>query len=260
MLKNYFRTIICLTLVFSFLSFTQTAKAQVGGSSFFGSRGEFSVTVAGGYFQKNIYTVENSAPRFFLKGQYGLSNRVDFFAQVGAAKLTLTVPGQTRIIFRDKHRLAYGAGMIIRPLTFEPLRLSTFFSGQINRFVNKPSVQTNSRVAGSDVIESSALNYDWREADLKMGLSKAFRSLNIYSGVNIKFIQRIETRVEKLIFNGATVTESRQSGEYNSGAIVSPMIGAELLLPARLSLNFEVSANSDTDFVFFIGISQTGRP
>jgi ATP-dependent phosphoenolpyruvate carboxykinase len=41
---------------------------------------------------------------------------------------------------------------------------------------------------------------------------------------------------------------------------MSPLFGLDLHLPSRLKFSLELSANSETDFAVYFGLSQTGKP
>lgn len=230
---------------------------QVNGPLAIKHKSHFAVTVGAGQFQRTISGTENKSWRYFLKAGYAVTGHLDFFAQIGATKLELLSGGQ---VFQDKLRLAYGVGINFRPFYMKGLGVSPVISGQVMRFISRPKRETETTVSESSVTEVHELKYDWREGVINAGLVKEFSALNLYGGVNVRFIHREETRTEALRFNGNQVSGSKESATFQSGALISPVFGTELFFPARIILSLEVSANSHSDYVVFVGLSQIGRP
>lgn len=237
------------------------AKAQpAGGPLLTGTHAELTVSLDAGYFKKTIGGVENRSRRMFLRATYGLAGRLDLFGILGLAKLQLELVDSTGAELEDKFRPAYGAGFSLRMLRLHGIGMSVFMTGHVIRFKSTPSNTRTFQVEGADVSQVLEVDYDWREANINLGLAQDLKFMTVYGGVNLKYIERDEEKVEKLVFGGEGVAVASQSGTYKSGVLAMPLLGAEIKLPARLRLNFEAAAGSDSDFTFYIGVSQTGSP
>lgn len=225
-----------------------------------GTHDELTMSFDGGYFRKTIGGVDNKSPRMFLRATYGLAGRIDFYGILGLAKLRLENVDSTGADLDQKFQPAYGAGFSLRILRLDGLGLSLFTTGQVLRFKSTPSNTRKFQVESAEVSHVLEVDYDWREANLNLGLAQDLKFMTLYGGANLKYIERDENKVEKLLFGGGGVSISSQKGLYKSGMLATPLAGAEIKLPARLRLNFEAAAASDTDFTFYVGISQTGSP
>ena len=246
---------------FSILSGIRSLNAQpAGGPIFASSKNEFTISVDGGHFTKRIFRVKHDSRRFFLKGTYGISDRFEFFGRVGLMNLELTLADSARTTLDDGFRLAYGGGLTLRVLEFERLRLSFFFSGQFFRVVSRPEAETSLSFAGAPALQVLQMKYDWREGGLTFGVSKQIGSINFYTGATARIIQRYETKIEKIVFGGRSANEIREKGKYTSGLLMSPLFGLDLNLPSRLKISLELSANNESDFAVYFGLSQTGKP
>lgn len=245
-----------VTILVSVTPFMLCAQ-QLSGPLSIKQKGRFSVTVGAGQLRRTISDTENKSSRFFLKTGYGITDRVDFFAQIGGTKLEL-LSGED--VFRDKLRPVYGVGMTFRPFEITSLRIAPVLSGQVIRFISRPKVETVTTVSGTRVTEVHELKYDWQEAVLNAGVLKELSALNLYAGINIKFIHRDETRTESLRSNGNQVSGSQESTTYQSGALIAPLLGAEMLFSSRIIVSFEVSATNNSDYIVFVGLSQIGKP
>lgn len=224
------------------------------------SHREITVSITGGYFRKNIHGIEYNSPRYILKGILGLARFLDIFGEIGVAKVTLVMPDDTQSNLESKYQMAFGAGINIRLLYIPRYRFSLFISGQLFRFTSKPSSENVSFLAGSQVVQVLELKYDWRDALFNAGLTKDWGVVNFYCGLHAKTIQRLETRIDKIIINGGDESETKQTGEYLSGLETSPFIGLDLNLPSQLKLSLEITGRNRSDFAFYIGLSQTGKP
>jgi len=251
------RAVTIFGICISFLSPFVLHAQQASGPLSIKQENQFAVTLNAGQFQRTIADMENKSARYFLKAGYSLTSRVDVFVQAGVTKLELQ-SGELR--FQDSLRPIYGIGVNFRPLILNTLRTALFINGQVLRFVSRPQAESIRTISGSQVTEVDEFKYDWREAVLNLGLVKEWSSVNLFGGINVRFIQREETRTEALILNQNPGTETRTSTTFQSGAIITPQLGVELLLPSRIILSLEVAANDDSDYVLFVGLSQIGRP
>jgi hypothetical protein len=248
-------------LLLYFSTFSPSLFAQPAGMPILTqSDRQVTLSITGGYFQKNINGITYNSPRYLLKGILGLVGFLDLFAEVGVAKVTLDISDGTQARLDGKYQLAYGGGLNIRYFHLPRYRFSLFISGQIFRFVANPSSR-NSRILGNtEVLQVVELKYDWREVSLNTGFVKGWGVANFYIGLNAKIIQRLETKIDKIIVNGGGDSSSSQSGEYLSGLESRPFIGLDLKLPSKLTVSLELLARNRSDFVFYIGLSQTGSP
>ena len=250
----------CL-IFFSILGGIRSLNAQpAGGPMFTNSKNEFTISVVGGHFTKRIFRVKHDSRRFFLKGTYGIGDRLDFFGRVGLMNLELTLSDSARTVLDDGFRIAYGGGMTLRIMDFEQLRLSFFLTGQVFRVISRPEAETALSFSGSPALQVLQMKYDWREGNLTFGVSKQIRSINFYTGASAKIIQRYETKIDKIVFGGRSANENREKGRYISGLLMSPLFGLDLNLPSRLKISLELSANNESDFAVYFGLSQTGKP
>jgi len=247
----------CSLIFFSILEGTEKLNAQPAGMPIYteGNQ-EFTISLEGGFFTKRIYGIKNESRRFFLKGSYGLSSYLDVYGLFGLTNLSLTLADSAHTLLDDGFKAAYGAGFSLRILAFERLQMSLFFNGQLIRFVNKPASESTLGF-GTQVLQ---LNYDWREANLTFGLTKKIGAANFYGGINIKIIQRFETKIDRLVFSGQNTMANQVKGKFNSGLLTSPVFGIDLALPSRLKISLEMSANNESDFAVYFGLSQTGKP
>ncbi|MFQ5706875.1 MAG: hypothetical protein ACE5HO_05460 [bacterium] len=85
-------------------------------------------------------------------------------------------------------------------------------------------------------------------------------SLITYATARGRFVQRLETAIDKLVLSDGGVSQHRRTGEYLSGFEAGAIVGSEFDLPSRLNLSFETAARNSSDFAFSIGLSQTGKP
>ena len=247
----------CILIFFSILSSAGELIAQPAGAPIYTeSNGEFTISLDGGFFTKKIFNIKNESRRFFLKGSYGLSSKLDIYGLFGLTNLSLTLADSARTLLDDGFKIAYGGGLSLQILNFESLQTSLFFNGQMIRFISKPASESILGF-GTQILQ---FNYDWREANLTFGLTKKIGAANFYGGINAKIIQRYETKIDKLVFSGQNTTENRVTGWYTSGLLMSPLFGLDLHLPSRLKFSLELSANSETDFAVYFGLSQTGKP
>ncbi len=246
-----------ILIFFSILSSAGELVAQPAGAPIYTEgNGEFTISLDGGFFTKKIFRIKNESRRFFLKGSYGLSSYLDFYGLFGLTNLSLTLADSARTVLDDGFKAAYGGGLSLRILVFERMQMSLFFNGQLIRFISKPASESTLGF-GTQVVQ---LNYDWREANLTFGLTKKIGAANFYGGINTKIIQRFETKIDKLVFSGQNSTATRVKGKYTSGLLTSPLFGLDLNLPSRLKISFELSANNESDFAFYIGLCQRGKP
>lgn len=248
-------------LFFTILGLVESAEAQPAGGPIF-SNGENKLTIGidGGQFSKKIFGTKNNSRRFFLRGCYGVTGRLDFFGLLGFVNMELTLADSAQTVLDDGYRIAYGGGLTFRVLQFESLQASLFLTGQIFRFVSKPSVETLLSFGGAPASQVLQLNYDWREADFSGGFSKQIKSMVFYVGVSAKIIQRFETKIDKLVFSGQSGVESTEKGKFSSGVLLSPLAGLDWHLPSRLKISMEITANNEQDFAIYFGISQAGKP
>jgi len=244
-------------IFFSILGVAEKLDAQPAGVPIHTeSNNEFTISLDGGFFTKKIFGIKNESRRFFFKGSYGLNSRIDIYGLFGLTNLRLTLADSARTVLDDGFKVAYGGGLALRILAFERLQMSLFFNGQLIRFISKPASESTLGF-GTQVVQ---LNYDWREANLIFGLTKKIGAANFYGGINAKIIQRFETKTDKLVFSGQNSTATRVKGKYSSGLLMSPLFGLDLNLPSRLKVSLELSANNESDFAFYIGLSQRGKP
>ncbi|MFQ6113149.1 MAG: hypothetical protein ACE5NG_03555 [bacterium] len=223
------------------------------------SHRELTVGISGGYFRKDIDGITYTSPRYLVKGVLGLGGFLDLFAEVGVARVTLEMPdGQANL--SSKYQIAYGVGLNVRYFSLPRYRFSLFVSGQMIRFTSNPSSANLRFLADTEVLQVLELKYDWREASLNTGLTKAWGVVNFYLGVNAKIIQRLETKIDKIVIDEGSESVVRQTGEYLSGLETSPFIGLDFSLPSRLTLSLEVVGRNRSDFAFYLGLSQTGKP
>ena len=246
----------CSLIFFSILEGTEKLNAQPAGMPIYteGNR-EFTISLDGGFFTKKIFGIKNEARRFFLKGSYGLGN-LDFYGLLGVTNLSLTLADSARTVLEDGFKAAYGGGFSLRIPAFERLQVSLFINGQMIRFVSKPASESTLGF-GTQVLQ---LNYDWRETNLTFGLTKKIGAANFYGGINTKIIQRFETKTDRLVFSGQNTAANQVKGKFNSGLLTSPLFGLDLNLPSRLKISLEISANNESDFAVYFGLSQTGKP
>ncbi|MCH8018683.1 hypothetical protein IH785_02410 [candidate division KSB1 bacterium] len=247
----------CILIFFSILSSAGELIAQPAGAPIYTeSNGEFTISLDGGFFTKKIFKIKNESRRFFLKGSYGLSSKLDIYGLFGLTNLSLTLADSARTLLDDGFKIAYGGGLSLQILNFESLQTSLFFNGQMIRFISKPASESTLGF-GSQILQ---FNYDWRETNLTFGLTKKIGAANFYGGINTKIIRRFETKIDKLVFSGQNTTVTREKGKYTSGLLMSPLFGLDLNLPSRLKFSLELSANDESDFAVYFGLSQTGKP
>ncbi len=247
----------CSLIFFSILGVTRNLFAQpAGGPIHTGSNNKFTLGLDGGFFTKTIFGIKNESRRFFLKGSYSLSYKLDIYGVFGLTNLILRLADAARTQLNDGFKIAYGGGLSLRILDLESLQSSLFFNGQMIRFVSEPASEATLGF-GTQILE---FNYDWRETNLTFGLIKKIGAANFYGGINTKIIQRFETKIDKLILGGQNTTVTRETGEYTSGLLMSPLFGIDLNLPSRLKFSLELSANDESDFAVYFGLSQTGKP
>lgn len=248
-----------LLLVLSTLS--KATLAQPAGSPVFTrSHKEFSVSLNGGYVSKNIYGIKNNSSRILLKTVLGLAGFWDIFAEAGIAKVTLVTPDKSLSNLVGKYKLAYGGGISVRVFDFPRYRFSFFTQGQVFRFTANPSSEQLKTIGGSEVSQILEFQYDWREAQFNAGITKGLGNAIIYSGANVKIIQRLETKIAKLVVPEVGESEAKQKGEYLSGLEINPFIGVDFNLPSRFKFSFEIIGQNSSDLTIYIGISQTGKP
>ncbi len=261
-MKRSIRNIsLLLFLMLSLLTFSSSLTGQPAGMPIFSnSHREVTLSINGGYVQKNINGVTYTSPRYLLKGILGLEHFVDLFAEVGFAKVFVDPPKSDQPNLEGKYQMALGGGLSIRLLNLPRYRFSLFINGQIFRFTNSPSSETTRPVANTELTEVLELKYDWREASLNAGVTKGLGAVNAYVGLNAKLIQRLETKIFKIIIEGGGESVSKQTGEYLSGVKIGPFFGLDFSLPSRLKLSLELTGRKRSDFAFYLGISQTGKP
>jgi hypothetical protein len=254
-------SVIWLSFYFTLLAVPQVLWAQpVGSPILTQSHKEFTVSLLGGYVRKNIERIQNNSPRYLLRTAYGLAEFIDLFVDVGFTKVSLVTLDEDITNFEGKYNLAYGGGIKIRLLNIRPYRFSIFTSGQVFRFITTPSSEELLTIGGGEISKIRELHYDWRELQINLGTTKGWGVVRLYSGLNAKFIQRLETQVEKIVVNGIGESENSQNGEYLSGLETSPFAGVDFNLPSRYKLSFEIVGRNRSDLAFYIGISQTGQP
>ncbi len=247
----------CSQIFFSILGVTKSLYAQTAGVPIHTeSNNEFTISLDGGFFTKKIFRIKNESRRFFLKGSYGQSNKLDIYGLFGLTNLSLALVDSARTVLDDGFKVAYGGGVSLQILNFESLQTSLFFNGQMIRFISKPASESTVGF-GSQVLE---LNYDWRETNLTFGLAKKVGAANFYGGINTKIIRRFETKIDKFVIRGQNSTETREKGMYTSGLLMSPLFGLDLNLPSRLKFSLELSAIDESNFAVYFGLSQTGKP
>lgn len=254
-------SLIWLSLYFTILAVPQVLFAQpIGSPILTQTHKEFTVSLLGGYVHKNIQGITDNSPRYLIKTVYGLADFIDLFVDAGFAKVDLVMPNEDIATFKGKYNFAYGGGLKIRLLNIRPYRFSIFTSGQVLRFITTPSSEELLTIAGGNILKIRALRYDWREFQINLGVTKGWAVMSLYSGFNAKFIQRLETQVEKIVVDGIGESETSQNGEYLSGLETSPFVGVDFNLPSRYKLSFEIVGQNLSDLAFYIGISQTGKP
>jgi hypothetical protein len=238
----------------------QLAAQPVGSPALTNSHREFTLSFSGGYVKKEIFGVENQSTRFLAKGMLGFANQFDIFFEIGAANLTLEMSGAAPLNLEDKYRLALGGGFTLRYLRIQPAQTSFFLKGQIFRTTSQPSALTTTTLSGVPVTQSLVLKYDWREAIFSTGLVKEIGVMNLFAGARGSLTQRLETKISSTGIAGDSGSEIRETGEYRSGLQTQPFLGVEFKLPARYLFSCEISGRSASDFAFYLGISQTGKP
>ncbi|RMF70171.1 MAG: hypothetical protein D6743_00700, partial [Calditrichaeota bacterium] len=159
-----------------------------------------------------------------------------------------------------KFRPAYGGGLAIQILRVEALGLAFVGRGQFMRFTSKPAAERSLGSSQSELSQVVQLDYDWREVNSNFGIAKATNFLTLYTGLNLKWIDRRERREDKLIFGQSETTVGQQFGRYRSGLLLSPTVAVDFALPSRLTLSLDVAGSSRDDITFYIGLSQAGRP
>ena len=248
-----------LLILFKINSLPDLLAQPAGMPVFSNSHKQFTISLTGGYFRKNIEGFTHNSPRFLFKTVLGLGRFLDIFGEVGTAKVTLVRPGETNL--ESKYRLAYGGGINIRFLYFSRSRFSLFFNSQVFRFKSNPSAESEGILGGAKILNVLEFQYDWREVQFNMGFTKRWGNISIYSGANSKLIQRYETKINRVIFAGGNEPDPRlQTNEYLSGFEMNPFLGVDFNLPPRTKFSVELVGRSTSDLVISVGISQTGKP
>ena len=249
------------TILFCILSVSYNAYAQSGFAPVLvASSREITVSVNGSYFNRTISSIDNSSKGLHLEALYGLVKNIDVWASVGLVDLTLDHVDSTDLTLRDNANLSYGAGLNVKFVTIKHAGLWFLAGVRYRRFVTTAKKQNSLFVGNSEVKQALELRYDWQIFSANFGMVKQFTFMNFYAGLNLMQINRPETKRNKLTFGNESVPSSVETGEYKSGVIVSPAFGVDVKFESRIKLSFGLTVNSRSDYMFSVGISQTGKP
>jgi hypothetical protein len=258
-MKDILQKVIWFSITLVFIFAASKISAQPAGAPFFtDSHKQFTVGLDAGKYTSTIYGVENNSKRILLKGVYGLGSRLDLFALVGGVALKLS--DSSGITLDDNYNIAYGIGFRLALIKFGQSGFSLLGGAQIIRFRSNPSSDEPLNVANSQVTRSVAMKYDWREANADAGLAKNIGRFCFYTGVNLKYIDREETKIEEFSFGESSLPTNIQNGRYQSGVLMSPVFGLDIKVGSYYQLHGEISGTDKTDYAFYFGISQAGSP
>jgi len=249
------------TILFCILSFSYDVHAQSGFASVLtAGNKELTVSVNGSYFTRAIAGIDNSSKGLHLKALYGLVKNIDVWASVGLVDLTLNHVDSTGLTLRDNTNLSYGAGLNVKFVTIRRAGLWFVTGVSYRRFVATAKKQNSLFIGNSEVRQALELRYDWQIFNANIGMVKQFTFMNFYAGLNLRQINRPETKSNKLTFGSESVPSGVVTGEYKSGVIVSPALGVDFKFESRIKLSLGLTVNSRSDYTFSVGISQTGKP
>lgn len=218
------------------------------------------MSLEGTRFSRDISGIDNRANAVHVKALYGLSDRIDLWAQLGLIKLHLENVDSTGMSLSDDYIPAAGAGFNYRFADWTGPKLTLIAGVSFYTFHANPSAENRLFVANTEVKEILELSYDWREANVNVGAARDFGFMDFYAGVNFKYIDRPETKRTRLLFGEETTTTANQRGKYESGLLLIPGLGMDFKFNARFKLSVGISGSSQSDYAFFVGLSQTGQP
>jgi hypothetical protein len=260
MLKKILQKSVWYSLAIVFILRPSELLSQPTGGPFFtDTHKQFTVSLDAGKMASTIYGVETRSSRVLLKAVYGLGERLDLFGIAGGVALRLDAPS-LGVALDDKYNLAYGAGFRVKLTQLGKSGLSLIGGAQVFRFESNPASADHVAIANSQVTKALEMQYDWREGHIDAGIGKKIGRFMFYTGINFKYVDRKETKIESYSFGESSLPTNIESGRYQSGTITSPVFGIDVKVGGRYKIHAEISGTDKAAYAYYFGISQTGRP
>ena len=247
-----------LLSLFLCMGLTLSARAQIFGNPIdTGGSGEWTISGNAVYSNQGL-GLDAITRRLFVKSNWGVAHWLDLYLLGGGVQLEMKSSVPNIADYKDKLRLAYGAGYKI---TIKPSFLPIFYlsaGGQVLRFVSQGAFTEDFYFNNQTYQSIYEMRYDWREVKAYAAWVLPIRNFRFYAGGTVWLLQRIEDKQEFWDTGDSKILLGEENGEYNSGIWTGALAGIDLLLPQNFAISIEFLAFNMSNYQIMVGVSQTG--
>jgi hypothetical protein len=257
-------------LLFAFLIHSSGFSQTCGNPAGTMGEGQWTTALNGTYQTLNHGKQTFESKRVFFKASYGFSPYLDVYGLIGGTKVAMKNHDAAISDFKDRSRLAYGAGFTVlanpapskpgrsirRPAGAGPQTRIGFWGGA--SIIRYPAEAVYDR-SNDLVVHEYKWKHDCREMTAHAGIIVPYKSLKLYWGVVGWAIQRLDTKNEYLLgITAEPIHKGTAKATFQSGLWTGGLAGIQVGLPQNYSLTVEAIAFNKKYYQIMIGISQTG--
>jgi hypothetical protein len=264
-MKKSISILLCLFLSHG-CGFSQTCGNPAGTAG----KGQWTMALNGAYQTLNHEKQTFVSKRAFFKAMYGLAPWLDAYGLVGGTQVSMKNHDPDVTDYKDRNRLAFGAGFTIlanpspprslrsvRPSARSSAHSGVGFWGGAN--VIRYPAEAVYDLSGTSFVHEFRWKYDCREITGYAGIVIPHRMLKFYAGGVGWAIQRLDTKNETVLSDFSDpIDKGTAKSTFQNGLWTGGMAGIQLDLPQNYSITLEAIAFNKNYYQVMIGISQTG--
>lgn len=188
---------------------------------------------------------ETTSHRFFIKGNYGLSDFAGIFLKLGAANLKVPTKSPGFDDYNGDTHFAYGGGIKLRPIKMG--KSGFFLIGQAVAFTSEGSVQDNHFRINN--------KYEWREYQSALAFATQIKKVDLYLGLEKTWLDGKHSWTSYLLSSNEALAKDSQDFSDDQQSL-RPVIGLDFQLPQNYSLSFEIGGIGKDEVTLMLGFSQ----
>ncbi len=190
---------------------------------------------------------EITSNRFFVKGDYSLSNFANLFLKLGAADLDVPTKDPKYTDCDGDFRFAYGGGVKVRPLVI----------GQSGFFLIGQGVALTSEGRINDRANHVRIKekYRWREYQAALAFATQIKKVNLYLGLGKTWLEGKRDWTKYLIPSNQPIDKGSADFSDDQQSL-RPFIGVDLQLPQGYAVSLEAGGVGKDEVTLMLGFSQ----